>query len=185
MGTGKRRSTAQLVRDRRRIADLYLQGWIQADIASEVNLSQATVSRDLSVLHTQWLRSSLIDFDQVKAQELAKIDRLEREYWDAWEQSCLDAETITEKGKAARGAQKPDQVEKIVQRRGQSGDPRFLAGVQWCIEKRCKIFGLDAPEKWEVDWRREAEEAGLDPSMVFERYVQAAAAAIAQGQSAA
>ena len=27
------------------------------------------------------------------------------------------------------------------------GDPRFLQNVQWCIQKRCKILGLDAIEK--------------------------------------
>jgi hypothetical protein len=31
---------------------------------------------------------------------------------------------------------------------GQIGDPRFLAGVQWCINKRCEILGLDAPAKF-------------------------------------
>jgi len=25
---------------------------------------------------------------------------------------------------------------------GQAGDPRFLERIAWCIEQRCKIFGL-------------------------------------------
>ena len=121
---GRRRSTAQLVRDRRRIADLYLQGWIQADIAAELGISQQTVSNDLKALQVSWLDSSLVDFNAAKSQELAKVDRLEREYWVAWLYSCEDAE-------------------------GQAGDPRFLAGVQWCIGKRCKILGIDAASKVE------------------------------------
>lgn len=27
------------------------------------------------------------------------------------------------------------------------GDPRFLAGVQWCINRRCILLGLDTPSK--------------------------------------
>jgi hypothetical protein len=31
-----------------------------------------------------------------------------------------------------------------------AGDPRFLAGIQWCIEQRCKILGLLAAVKNEL-----------------------------------
>jgi hypothetical protein len=34
-----RRSASQLARDRRRISELYLEGWLQADIAAEVGLA--------------------------------------------------------------------------------------------------------------------------------------------------
>lgn len=155
MGTGKRRSASQIARDRRNIADLYLQGWLQTDIAKEVSLSPATISRDLKALQAGWLRSALIDFDKAKARELAEIDHLEREYWEAWLRSCEDAETATQKqkGKVTKRqddegqfvAEQPAEVSKT--RKGQAGDPRFLAGIQWCIEKRCKILGIEAAIK--------------------------------------
>ena len=153
MATGKRRSNGQLARDRRRIADLYLAGWTQTAIAEEVELSQATVCRDLKVLHQDWLDSSLVDYNESRAKELAKIDRLEREYWRAWERSCEDAETVTEKGKGRQDKPQPSEFEKTIQRKGQAGDPRFLTGVQWCVEQRCKILGVYAPEKREMDLR--------------------------------
>lgn len=146
---GKRRSRSQLERDRRRIADLYLRGRLQVDIAQELGISQQTVSLELKALHREWLASALIDVDRAKAKELAKVDRLEQEYWTAWERSCEDAETVTEKGKGASGKDKPTEFEKTIQRKGQAGDPRFLQGLQWCIERRCKILGIDAPEKQE------------------------------------
>lgn len=140
---GKRRDAAQVARDRRKESDLYLQGWLQADIADELGIDQSTVSRDLKALQGDWLASALMDFSEAKSQELAKIDRLEREYWQAWERSCEDAESVTQEGTAAN-------VEKIKKTsKGQAGDPRFLQGVQWCIERRCKILGVDAPEKRE------------------------------------
>lgn len=123
MGTGKRRKAAQIARDRLRMSDLYLQGQLQADIASELGLSEATVSRDLKVLHKEWLAGSQVGFSKARARELAKIDRLEREYWEAWKRSRTG---------------------------GQAGDPRFLTGIQWCIERRCKIMGIDAPTKMDL-----------------------------------
>ena len=126
------------------MADLYLQGWLQADIADEIGIDQSTVSRDLKALQGEWLASALMDFNEAKAQELAKIDRLEREYWRGWERSCEDAEQTTQEGT-------PDSVDKVKKtKKGQAGDPRFLQGVQWCIERRCKILGVDAPERHEV-----------------------------------
>lgn len=136
-----RRSKSQLDRDRRRISELYLEGWLQADIATEVGLSQSTVSNDLKALHSQWLESSLVDFNEAKAREIAKIDKLEREYYRAWQRSCENAESTTQEGT-------PSAVSKVKKTsKGQAGDPRFLQGVQWCIERRCKILGVDAPDR--------------------------------------
>jgi hypothetical protein len=153
--SGKRRSNGQLARDRRRIADLYLQGELQADIAVQLKIDQSTVSRDIAHLQAEWRKSALVDIDARKSQELAKVDRLEREYWAAWERSCEDAETATQKqrGKVTKAAgedgqfvaEQPAEISKT--RKGQAGDPRFLSGIQWCIERRCKILGIDAPEK--------------------------------------
>lgn len=141
------------MRDRLRISDLYLQGWIQADIAEVVGVSQATISRDLKTLHDEWQQRALANFDEVKAEQLAKVDRLEREYWRAWERSCEDAETETQKTvEYGQG----ERVESQMQRKGQAGDPRFLVGVQWCIERRAKLLGLDEALKVAVqDWRTE------------------------------
>jgi len=141
-----RRSASQLARDRRRIAELYLEGWLQADIAEELELSQSTISNDLNALHKRWLESSLIDFDQAKAVEIAKVDKLEREYYRAWRASKEDKEiSVTEKA----GGEKPRSKAQI-RREGRVGNPSFLSGVQWCIERRCKILGLDAPQKMQV-----------------------------------
>ena len=142
---GKRRAPAEISRDRRQISDLYLQGMLQSEIAEQLELGQATVSRDLKALRGEWLASALVDFDEAKAKELAKVDRLEREYWRGWLRSCEDAETLRQEGSKGEG------IGKIVKTaKGQAGDPRFLAGVQWCIDKRCKILGLDAPIRKDV-----------------------------------
>jgi hypothetical protein len=113
-----------------------------------VDLSQATVTRDLQYLYKEWQESSLVDIDKAKARELAKVDRLEREYWQAWEHSCKDAETVRQEGTKTEKGIQPDKIVKTA--KGQAGDPRFLVGIQWCINKRCEIVGLDAAIKQEI-----------------------------------
>jgi len=150
--SGPKRTTIQIERDRREIADLYLQGWLQSAIAAHINkdtsrdytLSQQMISYDLIRLQEQWRESALVDINEAKAQELAKIDRLEREYWDAWERSKENAETsVSERVDDGKGGHTKAQLRAV----GQVGDPRFLAGVMSCIDRRCKILGVDAPDK--------------------------------------
>lgn len=153
-----KRTSIQIERDRRDIADLYLQGWTQQRIVDHLNadegrdydLSRQMISYDLARIQEQWRHSALVKLDEAKAQELAKVDRLEREYWDAWARSCEDAETQRIEGTPPRGeGDRPTAARLITTRKGQAGDPRFLQGVQWCIERRCKILGIDAPQRAE------------------------------------
>jgi hypothetical protein len=99
-----------------------------------------------------------MDFNEAKARELAKIDKLEREYYAGWRRSCEDEETTRQatKGKVVKRkdeegelvSERPAEVTRT--RKGQAGDPRFLAGVERCIERRCKILGIDAPTRHEI-----------------------------------
>ena len=150
-----KRTAFQIERDRRDVADLYLQGWTQARISEHLNnngderdyyFTRSMVGYDLRALQKAWQKSALVNIDKAKAQELAKVDRLEREYWNAWERSCAPAITTRQEGTAVK-----DGIERIISTSvARNGDPRFLQGVQWCIERRCKILGIDAPEKHNV-----------------------------------
>jgi hypothetical protein len=140
----KGRSPDQIRKDRVEIAGLYLQGWTQAEIGAKLGLSRQQIGYDLAAVRQEWLRSTLVNFDAKKAEELARIDRLEREYWAAWEKSRNGHETTTtEQTTTPQG----ERSKAAIRREDQPGDPRYLAGVQWCIEQRCKVLGLNAPHK--------------------------------------
>jgi hypothetical protein len=145
-GTQKR---TEIAIRRQKIAAAYLRGSTQAEIAVNLECDQATVSRDLKALRGEWMKSALIDINEAKARELAKVDALEVEYWTAWKRSQEDAESEITKMQGSDPA-KPGRLEKQSKREGQSGNPAFLAGVQWCINKRCEIIGVDAPKKSEM-----------------------------------
>lgn len=125
-----KRTKAQREYDLQEISQLYLQGWIQIKIVDylsanrDYNVSQVTISRDIKTIQQRWLESSVRDFDEARAAELAKIDNLEIANWSQFEVSK----------ESTKG----------------TGDPRFLQGVQWCIDRRCKLLGLDAPTKQEI-----------------------------------
>jgi predicted transcriptional regulator len=139
---GKKRTKIETEKLRNDIASLYLQGVEQVEIGKKFEITQQAVSYHLKKIRKKWLESALRDFDELKSQELAKIDNLEREYWDAWIRSQEDKEMEEESmGKDGETFKK--------RREGQVGDPRFLVGVEWCINKRCEILGIDAPTKIE------------------------------------
>lgn len=160
----KDRSPSQIERDRTLVSRYYLQGKTQPEIAKLVEISQSTVSRDIKVLEEEWQTERVYNINEAKARELARVDILELEYWEGYERSKLDAITRTRtlkelpagseqvggdklnKKKPKKGGTQQELQEVI---KGQTGDPRFLQGIAWCINKRCEILGVDAPKKIE------------------------------------
>lgn len=195
-----RRNKWQREKDLMNLAERYLRGEYQADIAASMGVQQSTISKDLRELQRRWQAASVTAMDAMKAEQLAKIDELERTYWEAWARSKEDAEITVTKTRGLK-IKKTDTVpvtggelltatnhtevtgapfETMHRTEGQVGNPAFLAGVQWCINKRCELFGLDAPRK--VEWRQEAAAKGLDPSAIFNELVKNYVAALPRGQ---
>lgn len=137
------RSRAQIDRDRVEVARLYLQGKYQHEIAQILEVSQQQVSYDLKAVQQAWRDMPLAQLSELKAKELARIDQLERTYWEAWEKSQQPKETTS----TAKEGEKLKVGKRSEQR---NGNPAFLKGVMDCIDRRCKLLGLDAPVKSEV-----------------------------------
>ena len=172
-----KRTTFEIESDRAEIARLYRRRHAQHEIAMLLNapdagrtyeVSRHMVQDDLEAIQKQWRADAARDFDAAKAAELARIDELERTYWRAWEASQRSKVVISEETGLPDAAPEtpPDvdgedqpkestpqllQITKVVKRtEGQVGNPAYLAGVQWCIDRRCKLLGLDAPAKHEL-----------------------------------
>lgn len=168
---------------RRQVAELYLRGKTQTEIALEVDMTVATISRDLKAIRQEWRASTLLDFDEAKNRELAKIDALEQTYWQAWYRSIGSHTSVkVEYGGFAPAEGEPhlegsSEIRQTVKRTENTerlnGDPRYLSGVQDCITQRCKILGIYEATKISLDWRRAAEEQGHNAGELFERMVNA------------
>jgi len=143
-----RRPKYQREKDLAELARRYLRGEHQADIAADLGVSQATISIDLKTLQRRWQESALVDIDEAKARELARVDNLEWEYWNAWERSCSERKVASAEVRAGDVQGKPHKSS--VRKEQRDGNPAFLRGIEWCIDKRCRILGLDAPTRSEL-----------------------------------
>lgn len=119
---------------REEVAALYLKGYHQQKIADHCNVSVATINLDLKTLQSEWRERAANDIDQRMSEELAKLDKVEATAWQAFEESKETTETSTQ-GMTVRST---------------AGDPRFLNIIQNCIDKRCKLLGIDAPSRLEL-----------------------------------
>lgn len=154
--------------DRRvRVGRMYLQGKTMMAIAGELGVNVGTVGRDIQAIRKEWLSRVVEDYNERKAAEVARIDHLEAKAWEAWERSTQDAEVITkrvemvpqraerQKGNRSHAAMPespgmaavvlPQVAVRTVEettKKPQVGDPRFMQQIAWCIEQRCKIWGL-------------------------------------------
>lgn len=175
------RETTEIAKRRQEVAERYLRGEYQTAIADDLGIDQAQVSRDLKALRDMWLSSAVRDFDAAKAQELAKIDEVERAAWTAWERSTKDKEVSVHEtdGTLEEKTKKPKLKKAVLRKEGQSGNPAFLSTILTCIERRCSILGLDAPKRFVIDWEaltpeQEAELAkGAPPEKVLGRAMSA------------
>lgn len=140
-----KRDAVRMNERRQAVARLYLRGQTQHEIAAQVGVDQGTVSRDLAAIQKQWKSSAVAAIDELKAQQLAKVDALERTYWEAWERSCKPRETNIAKMVDGKGERK----EATTHKEGRDGNPKFLEGVLKCIERRCQLLGIDAPKRLE------------------------------------
>lgn len=152
MATNKR-TKVQIEADRKETASLYLKGETQAAIGVRLGLSQQQIHYDLKRIRAAWLESALQDFDSKRAKELARLDHLETVAWTSFDKSSEDG----------------------------PGDKRFLDVVHKCIERRCKLFGLDAPDKIRVGWESSLPE-GYEPDAVKQQFAAMLALVKRKGQ---
>lgn len=145
MANGGPKLLNPVARDARKaqIAERYMRGERQYEIAATLGITQQQVSLDLKSIRADWMKRAGEQIQARKSVELARIDELERTYWDAWTKSTKQSTRTSQESRTGSGEGKRVAVCKA----DRDGDPRYLAGVQWCIERRCKILGLDAPVK--------------------------------------
>lgn len=146
----RKRSKFEREQNLERTTSLYLRGWRQVDIATELNLSREQVKYDLKDIQARWRETTTINLDEAKQRELARIDELEREYWVAWERSKGEKTKQRQETNGKDSTGKPKIVKATMEKDQMLGNPAFLTGVQWCISERCKLLGIYAPTKAEL-----------------------------------
>ena len=127
-----------------RVSELYLKGYTQIEIGNIVNVTHQQVSYDLKKLMIQWKENQLNNIDEWISAELVRINKIETEAWEAWERSKGKDKSTKIKGTT----NKANYIEKTESEN--FGDPRYFNTIQWCINKRAELIGLNAPLKQEI-----------------------------------
>lgn len=138
----------RILERRRRVAALYLRGVGQWEIARQVGVTQQCIAKDVRALEKEWQEAALIDIDTAKAKELARIDRLERVAWRAWQRSCRQKEKASSRLEKKLDAAQGKTVSSK-QTEARDGNAEYLKRVEWCISKRCELLKLNPPQRLE------------------------------------
>ena len=109
-------------------------------------ISQQQISLDMKAIIQGWKEVALKDVVELRQAELEKVNRMENEYWDAWERSCANKQTKAARKRLGKDADAGNTVQSVTDE-SRDGNPAFMAGIQWCINKRCELLGLNAPTK--------------------------------------
>ena len=138
------RHSEQRLSDRSKLAGLYLHGVSTTEMAVRVGLTRRTVQAELVAIRDDWKGRTQIDFESAIAQQLDRVDLVEKYAFEGWERS-LTRKTVETK-QAVRTVN--GQVDRATLR-AETGDgnPAFLARMSWCIEQRCRILGLEKPRE--------------------------------------
>ena len=127
------------------ITRLYLEGKSQSHIANVVGVSQQQISSDLKAIQKRWKKDTAFNLDEAKNRELARIDNLEATYWTAWENSCK--KRVAKSIRQSFDDLLSGDSNNAIRTEERDGNPLLLNGVLECIKQRCKILGINAPEK--------------------------------------
>jgi hypothetical protein len=115
---------------RRIVAQRYLSGEPTWMIALALEVTPQTVNGDLRAIRKAWWESAVADLGEHQAEELAKVNEVERCAWLSFERS---------------------------QANDKPGDPRRLVTVLDCVKRRCQMLGVDLPRR-ELIMQRLAKE---------------------------
>ena len=151
------------------IAQLYKRGYsyseIKAEVMTRLNLktySLRTVHKDVNRLLEEWRNTRIENFDHSVQLELARIDELIKEAWQAWDKSKEDYVQKSSKQKGLPNVKGEDDednkssevltilMEQSAREINQTGDPRYLDLIHKLLIERRKLLGLYSPEKREI-----------------------------------
>lgn len=139
------RASKQVVTFRRtQVAKMYLKGRMKKDIAAHFGLSNASITKDIKAIHTEWKEDRLSDFDDMMQKELMRLDLVENQAWIAWEKSIEDTHQKSIKQTTGDLGERTEKAQKELT---MLGNPRYLDIMLKCSQQRSELLGLNAAKK--------------------------------------
>ena len=139
-------------------------GWPQHQIAADLGVSQAAVSKILKRVEVRAAREQTATIERQKARQTLRLEHVYREAVRAWEQSQTDA-TRRRQRKTQPGAGGAGATVAEITVENQHGDPRYLEAARKALADLRKLWGLDAPQKVDVRATRNPHEGLSDEAL--------------------
>ena len=134
----------------RRTMELTVLGWSQHQIAADLGVTQAAVSKILDRVERRVLRELIATVERHKARHTLRLEHLFAEAMRAWDQSKADTTRRRQrKSEGGPGGPGATVAELVVE--NQHGDARYLEEARKALADLRKLWGLDAPQR--VDLR--------------------------------
>jgi predicted transcriptional regulator len=141
-----------------RAIELAVLGWSQHQIATDLGISQAAVSKLLKRVEERILRELVDTIERHKARQTLRLEHHYAEAMRAWEESKADTTRKRQrKTQPGSGGAAATVAEVVVE--NQHGDPRYLEVARKALADVRKVWGLDAPQQ--VDLRAQNPYASM------------------------
>jgi DNA-binding CsgD family transcriptional regulator len=148
-GQGGHDPRARIRTRERRATELAVLGWSQPQIAADLGISQAAVSKLLKRIETRLLRELAETIQRQKARQMLRLEHLFAEAMRAWHESKADTTRRRQRQTQGGDGAGATVAELVVE--NQHGDPRYLDEARKALADQRKLWGLDAPQQ--VDLR--------------------------------
>ncbi len=131
-----------------RVVDLAVKGWSQLDIARELGVSQAAVSKILARADAKALPDMVEHVTRLKVRQTQRLEHLFGELMRAWDQSKADATRRRQRQSDSGDGSGQTIAEVVVE--AQYGDPRYMEQMRKVLADLRKVWGVDAPQRVDV-----------------------------------
>ena len=132
-----------------RVVELTVLGWSQHQVAADLGISQAAVSKVLARVETRILRELTAIVERQKVRHSLRLQHLFAEAMRAWEESKADTTRRRQRKTHGGGGKAGGTIAEIVVDT-HHGDPRYLDQARRALADERKVWGIDAPQQVDV-----------------------------------
>lgn len=132
-----------------RTLDLHLSGHSQHEIARELDVSQAAVSKILKRIEGRFANEIAASFKHLRARQLFRLEHLYAESLKAWRRS-VTTDNVRRRQRKTEAATGGGQLVELVSENSH-GDARYLDVARRILADQREVLGLNAPTTLAVD----------------------------------
>ena len=148
-GQGGHESRARIQSRELRVMELSVLGWSQHQIAADIGVSQAAVSKILQRVEERALRELTAQVERQKVRQSLRLNHLYQELMRAWGDSKADSTRRRQRNTQGGAGGVGNTIAEIVSE-NQHGDPRYAEAARKVLADERTLWGLDSPQKVDV-----------------------------------